>query len=100
MTDLAGSGHGPERQATVSPEPAAAARDVPAAAASLAAKLGEFAGALPEDERRRLAAVLLSAMDPVSRRRWEPSSDLGVDQAAYLDRLVNRRRPDVTKREE
>lgn len=64
--------------------------DTAAAAASLAVRLGDLADTLPDEDRRTFAALLLSAMDPVSQRRWQPASGLQPEQQAFLDRLADR----------
>lgn len=65
-------------------------RPLDEAAASLATHVGELADTLPEEDRQALAALLLRAMDPVSRRRWEPASALDADEEAVLADLVQR----------
>lgn len=70
-----------------------------AASISLAARIGEFADTLPEQDRRVLAAVLLRAMDPVAARWWQPTDDLGPDELALLSRL-ERRKPGTDRDQE
>jgi hypothetical protein len=60
-----------------------------AAAASLAARLGDLAGTMSDEDRRTFATLLLSAMDPVSKRRWQPLQGLRPDEAALLESLAS-----------
>ncbi|MFP4511364.1 MAG: hypothetical protein ACLFRV_00290 [Acidimicrobiales bacterium] len=54
--------------------------------AALAARLAELDEELPDTERRLLRAVLVSAMDPLDRRR-HLGSGFDDDQRSVLDRL-------------
>lgn len=60
-----------------------------AAAAALAARLGDLADTMTDQDRRTFAMLLLSAMDPVSQRRWQPSRGLQPDEAALLESLAS-----------
>ena len=79
-------------------QPAGAAPD--AASASLAARVGQMADTLPDRERQALATLLLQAMGPLSRRRWQPSDVLDADQAALLAALRDQSAPDDTGHQE
>lgn len=62
-------------------------------AGSLAARVGELAATLPSREGQVLAMLLLQAMDPVNRRRWQPLQHLDPEQEALLERLLRDNAP-------
>ncbi len=56
---------------------------------SLAGKLHDYAGTLPEEDRALLEHVLLTALPPLKRRRLSPETELLSDaDLDVLDRLT------------
>lgn len=85
--------HGAGRGATPASPP-----DTSDPAGSLADRVAELATTLPPREGQVLATLLLQAMDPVARRRWQPSQHLDPEQEALLERLLRddaQARPDA-----